>query len=162
MIGIDHAKLTTNRPRYSLFEAANRKPTQISRANDEAAKMAVGKTEVIKWKSTDGREIEGLLTYPVGYVARDKSAAHPEHSRRPGRCLPAKLHRRPRRHTRSRLLLHAAIARTAAQPDADRAATAAEFRRANIKDWGGMDYQDLMAGVDQVIARASPTPNASA
>ncbi len=26
-----------------------------------------------------------------------------------------------------------------------------EFRRANIKDWGGMDYQDLMTGVDAVV-----------
>jgi dipeptidyl aminopeptidase/acylaminoacyl peptidase len=26
-----------------------------------------------------------------------------------------------------------------------------EFRRANFKDWGGMDYQDLMTGVDKVI-----------
>jgi hypothetical protein len=26
---------------------------------------AVGKTEVIRWTSKDGKEIEGLLTYPV-------------------------------------------------------------------------------------------------
>ena len=46
--------------------------TQVSHANDAVAKMPVGKTEVIKWKSTDGRDIEGLLTYPVGYTAGTK------------------------------------------------------------------------------------------
>ena len=32
-----------------------------------AAEAPVGQTDVIKWKSTDGLEIEGLLTYPIGY-----------------------------------------------------------------------------------------------
>jgi dipeptidyl aminopeptidase/acylaminoacyl peptidase len=40
---------------------------RISSANEDAAKLAVGKTEVIKWKSKDGREIEGLLHYPANY-----------------------------------------------------------------------------------------------
>ena len=34
-----------------------------------------------------------------------------------------------------------------------------EFRRANIKDWGGADYQDLMAGVDKVIAMGVADPD---
>jgi dipeptidyl aminopeptidase/acylaminoacyl peptidase len=33
-----------------------------------------------------------------------------------------------------------------------------EFRRANTKDWGGMDYQDLMTGVDHVIAMGVADP----
>jgi dipeptidyl aminopeptidase/acylaminoacyl peptidase len=32
----------------------------------------VPKTEVIKWKSADGREIEGLLTYPLNYMEGKK------------------------------------------------------------------------------------------
>ena len=32
-------------------------------------KIPVGKTELVRWKSKDGREIEGLLTYPSGYTA---------------------------------------------------------------------------------------------
>ena len=31
------------------------------------AQRSVGRTKVIAWKSKDGQEIEGLLTYPVGY-----------------------------------------------------------------------------------------------
>ncbi|HMS40601.1 MAG TPA: DPP IV N-terminal domain-containing protein, partial [Pyrinomonadaceae bacterium] len=47
-------------------------PVQISRVNADLAKMTMPKTEVIKWKSSDGREIEGLLTYPIGYQTGQK------------------------------------------------------------------------------------------
>jgi dipeptidyl aminopeptidase/acylaminoacyl peptidase len=30
--------------------------------------LPLGRTEVIRWKSVDGLEIEGLLTYPAGCV----------------------------------------------------------------------------------------------
>jgi len=42
-------------------------PVQISRVNTDLKMPAVGRTEVIRWKAKDGKEIEGLLTYPVGY-----------------------------------------------------------------------------------------------
>jgi dipeptidyl aminopeptidase/acylaminoacyl peptidase len=42
---------------------------QVSRANEGLSAHRSGRTEVIRWKSTDGLEIEGLLTYPVGYEA---------------------------------------------------------------------------------------------
>ena len=42
-------------------------PKQISHANADLKIPAVGRTEVIRWKSKDGRDVEGLLTYPVGY-----------------------------------------------------------------------------------------------
>src|SRR5687768_11907312 len=44
-------------------------PVQISRVNGDMKLPAVGRTEVITWKSKDGKPIEGLLTYPVGYQA---------------------------------------------------------------------------------------------
>jgi dipeptidyl aminopeptidase/acylaminoacyl peptidase len=34
-----------------------------------------------------------------------------------------------------------------------------EFRRANIQDWGGGDFQDLMTGVDKVIEMGVADPN---
>jgi len=42
-------------------------PKQVSEANKDFPKLAMGKTEVVRWKSKDGKEIEGLLTYPVNY-----------------------------------------------------------------------------------------------
>src|SRR5262249_23448079 len=43
------------------------KPVQISHVNADLKLPAIARTEVIRWKSKDGKEIEGLLTYPVGY-----------------------------------------------------------------------------------------------
>ncbi|HEV8169444.1 MAG TPA: DPP IV N-terminal domain-containing protein, partial [Pyrinomonadaceae bacterium] len=42
-------------------------PVQITRVNADLKIPPVGKTEVVTWKSKDGKQIEGLLTYPVGY-----------------------------------------------------------------------------------------------
>lgn len=42
-------------------------PVQMSRVNAEFCQIPLGRTEVIRWRSVDGLEIEGLLTYPVDY-----------------------------------------------------------------------------------------------
>ncbi|PYT00642.1 MAG: hypothetical protein DMF63_06290 [Acidobacteria bacterium] len=49
-------------PEVAVIKRGAEKLTQISHVNTELMKMPYGKTEVIKWKSKDGREIEGLLT----------------------------------------------------------------------------------------------------
>src|SRR4029079_1518164 len=43
-------------------------PVQLTHLNDELLKMPIPKTELIRWKSTDGTEIEGTLTYPLDYA----------------------------------------------------------------------------------------------
>ena len=130
---------------------------QISRANADKAFLAVGRTEVIKWKSTDGREIEGLLHYPVGY--------------RPGTRVPfiLNIHGGP-----AGVFQKSYIGGRGSYPLATftsrgyailrpnprgSSGYGTEFRRANIKDWAGMDYQDLMAGVDKVIEMGVADPN---
>jgi dipeptidyl aminopeptidase/acylaminoacyl peptidase len=52
-----------------VASTADFNPIQISRVNADVKLPAVGRTEVITWKSKDGKQIEGLLTYPVGYQA---------------------------------------------------------------------------------------------
>lgn len=42
-------------------------PIQVSQANSHLPKAPFGKVELLRWTSTDGQEIEGLLTYPVDY-----------------------------------------------------------------------------------------------
>lgn len=130
--------------------------TKISTANTEHAKMAVGKTEIVKWKSTDGRDIEGLLTYPVGYTAGTKVP------------LILNIHGGP-----AGVFQQSYIGGRGAYPIATFSSKGyailrpnprgssgygTEFRRANIKDWGGGDYQDLMTGVDKVIAMGIADP----
>src|SRR4029078_4936007 len=52
---------------YIASVSADFTPVQITRVNADLKIPAVGRTEVISWKSKDGKQIEGLLTYPVGY-----------------------------------------------------------------------------------------------
>lgn len=133
------------------------KATQISRANAEHAKMSVGKTEVLKWKSKDGREIEGLLTYPAGYTAGTKVP------------LILNIHGGP-----AGVFQQSYIGGRGVYPIATFASRGyailrpnprgssgygTEFRRANHKDWGFGDYEDLMSGVDHVIAMGVADPD---
>ncbi len=131
-------------------------PVQISRANGEMAKLTVPRTEVIKWKSKDGREIEGLLTYPMGY--------------KPGTKVPfiLNIHGGP-----AGVFNQGYVGGRGAYPLASFASKGfavlrpnprgssgygVEFRRANIRDWAGMDYEDLMTGVDHAIGMGVADP----
>jgi dipeptidyl aminopeptidase/acylaminoacyl peptidase len=132
-----------------LMEVASLKPVRVSAANTDLPKQPIGETRVIKWKAKDGKEIEGLLTLPVAY---DKSKRYP---------LILNIHGGPAGAFgetftgASGLYPIAAFAAHGwavlrANP---RGSTAygINFRSANVNDWGGGDYQDLMSGVDAVI-----------
>jgi len=124
-------------------------PVQISRANSDAPKMPLGKTEVVKWKSKDGREIEGLLTYPINYQTGTKVP------------LILNIHGGP-----TGVFQQTFIGGRGVYPIATFASRGyailrpnprgssgygKEFRYSNQKDWGGADFQDLMTGVDKVV-----------
>ena len=124
-------------------------PVKISHINDDRAKMPLPRTEVIKWKSTDGREIEGLLTYPTNYQAGQKVP------------LILNVHGGPTGVFQTTFVGGRGVYPIATFAQKGYAILrpnprgssgyGTEFRRANVKDWGGMDYQDLMTGVDAVI-----------
>lgn len=132
-------------------------PLQVSHIHADLPDLPLGKTEVIRWKSKDGWEIEGLLTYPVGYES--------------GQRVPFLLnvHGGP-----AGVFIESFIANPQLYPIAAFAARGyavlrpnprgssgygKEFRYANMKDWGGMDYQDLMTGVDHVIEMGVADPD---
>ena len=52
---------------FVMAVAGNAVPVQVSKANESIPLPAMGKTEVIRWKSKDGLEVEGVLTYPTNY-----------------------------------------------------------------------------------------------
>ncbi|HSE34051.1 MAG TPA: S9 family peptidase [Pyrinomonadaceae bacterium] len=135
---------------------ANLEPVQISSANRDLKLPPVGRTEVITWKSKDGKQIEGLLTYPVGYQAGQRVP------------LILNVHGGP-----AGVFQQAFIGGRGVYPLATMAARGyailrpnprgssgygVEFRRANLKDWGFGDYQDLMTGVDRVIEMGVADP----
>ncbi|MBK9155389.1 MAG: S9 family peptidase [Chloracidobacterium sp.] len=129
----------------------------VSNANADYAKMQVGRTEVIKWKSRDGREIEGLLHYPNGYQAGQKVP------------LILNIHGGPagvfqRSYVGGRgvyplaTFMSKGYAILRPNPRGS-SGYGTEFRRANIKDWGFGDFDDLMTGVDHVISMGVADPN---
>jgi len=110
-----------------------------------------GRTEPIRWRSFDGREIEGLVTYPTAY--------------RPGVPVPLLtiLHGGPPSSFTRTFTAGASSYPIAAFASAGFAVLrpnvrgssgyGREFRYANVRDWGGGDLRDAMAGIDALVER---------
>ncbi len=134
-----------------LASATGQNAKQLTFFNPQVKEFALADTEVLKWAAPDGLEIEGLLVKPVGYVA--------------GQRYPTILliHGGPYGqfsfgYTRN-AQLYAAHGYAVLMPN-PRGSTGYghKFETANVRDWGGKDYQDLMAGVDEVIKRGVADP----
>jgi len=131
---------------------------RLTHHNDAYRDRVLGETRVVRWKNPkDGLEIEGLLTLPVGYV---------QGSRVP---LLTFVHGGPASHFDESYLGY--LARVyAPQVLAARGFAVlrpnprgsggygAAFRQANRGDWGGMDWIDVNAGIDKVIADGIADP----
>ncbi|MDQ2855401.1 MAG: S9 family peptidase [Acidobacteriota bacterium] len=106
---------------------------------------ALAETQIVKWKSTDGTEVEGLLTKPVGYEG--------------GKKLPLLLnpHGGPTgaslNNWNGTVQVLAANGFAVLQPNF-RGSTGRglAFAQANKNTWGKGDYEDCMTGVDAMIA----------
>jgi len=139
-----------------VSSVADFKPVQISHANADLKLPALGRTEVARWKSKDGKDIEGLLTYPVGYQQGQRVP------------LILNVHGGPTGVFQQTFIggrgvypLATFAARGYAILRANPRGSSGygnDFRRANMKDWGGGDYQDLMTGVDKVIEMGVADP----
>lgn len=110
----------------------------------------MGKSEVITWKGKDGLPIEGILTYPANHKPGAKaplilnihggpSGVFSESFIGSGGLYP--------------IATFAAKGFAVLRPN-PRGSTAygAAFRNRVDQDWGGLDYQDIQLGVDQVIS----------
>lgn len=119
---------------------------QVTMINPQIKDFAIAQTEVIKWKGPDNFDIEGVLVKPLGYEA--------------GRRYPLILQIHGGPYGRfdasfnSRAQIFAANGYAVLMPN-PRGSTGYgnKFTNANVGDWGGKDYQDIMLGVDAVIAR---------
>jgi dipeptidyl aminopeptidase/acylaminoacyl peptidase len=143
-------------PEAYVTRADSWAPVQVSRANADLPKHALGKTELLRWKSKDGMEIEGLLTYPVNY---EKGKRYPMvlviHGGPAGVFVQSFLGNRSPYPTAVYAEKGWAVLRANIRGSSG---YGKKFRYANYKDWGGMDYQDLMAGVDHVVQMGVADP----
>jgi dipeptidyl aminopeptidase/acylaminoacyl peptidase len=113
---------------------------------------ALADTEIVKWKSKDGTDVEGLLTKPSGYEA--------------GKKVPLLLnpHGGPTGASLNNFYgtaqVLAANGFAVLQPNF-RGSTGKglAFAQANKNTWGKGDYEDCMTGVDALISSGIADPN---
>ena len=125
-------------------------PKQITNHNPQLLDIAVGDSELISWKSNDGREIEGVVIYPVGYE--------------PGKKYPVlmNVHGGPSGAWTQSFpgswgnYAHVWAGRdwiTLLPNPRGSSSYGEEFQLSNLKDWGGGDYEDVQSGLDELIRR---------
>lgn len=129
---------------------------EVTSTNPQARELSLGQTEVISWKSPDGVEVEGVLLKPVEYRAGQRypllvvahggpAGAHVNGYRvgglEGGQVLASQgwavFYPNPRGSTNY----------------------GEAFLRANINDWGGGDFRDIMTGVDALVERGIADPD---
>lgn len=125
---------------------------QLTDLNPHIAHVAMGQPQVFRWRTFDGLELDGLLTLPLGY--------------QPGQRYPVVVnpHGGPTSRTAHRftpgwqqfLAVHGCAV---FQPNF-RGSTGrgVAFAEANLGDLGGGDFQDIMAGVDALVAAGIADP----
>lgn len=125
---------------------------QISDHNAWLKDYSLAESEVVKWKSKDGTEIEGVLTKPVGYEAGKKVPflLNP-HGGPTGASLNT---------FAGSVQVLAANGFAVLQPNF-RGSTGKglAFAAANRNTWGIGDYEDCMTGVDAMIAAGIADPD---
>ncbi|MGH7457266.1 MAG: S9 family peptidase, partial [bacterium] len=134
-------------PEIYLSALRDFKPRKMTSIYANLQEFEVAATEVIQWPSKDGKyQIEGLLTKPPGFTSGKK---YPllvvAHGGPPSvfsntfilrrLTYPAQLFSQA-----GFLMLYPNVRGSGGYGE--------KFRKANVNDWGGGDFEDLMAGVD--------------
>lgn len=154
----------SNAPEAFISKTNPFKLEQMSHFHNDLKKN-MGKTSIIRWKSSDGMDIEGLLVTPDNYdekkpyplfVAVHGGPAQAWAKRYLGGCDEYGEMIDPTTCLNNVLNLGFIIF----QPN-PRGSTGYGkiFRMANFADFGGGDYQDIMSGVNQLIQKNIADPN---
>jgi len=121
---------------------------KLTGINEALSSFSYAPSQVIRWKSFDGLEIEGILTYPLHY---EKGKRYP---------LIVELHGAPTgawyrvftANTWNKNQMFAAQNYAVLQVNVRGSnGRGKEFRFANLGDWGGGDIKDVLSGVDYLI-----------
>lgn len=129
---------------------------RLTNTNPQLAELSQGETEVVTWKSSDGVEVEGVLLKPVGFQA--------------GRRYPTLVvaHGGPAGAYVNGFRLGgleggqvwAGKGWAVFYPNPRGSSNYGQKTlAANVNDWGGGDYKDIMTGVDALVARGIADPD---
>ncbi len=148
----------TSPPELYVSDTARFAPRRLTDINAAYRDRQLGETRLIRWKNPkDGLEIEGLLTLPAGYKAGTKVP------------LLTFVHGGPASHFDQQFLGYlgylyapqvlAARGYAILRPNPRGTGGYGEkFRQLNRVDWGGMDWADVNAGIDTLIAQGIADP----
>lgn len=126
------------------------KARRLTNLHPELDRIWLGETEEITWKADDGLQISGNIVYPIGY---EKGKSYP---------TVTLIHGGPAGNFNNSF---SALYYCPAQYFAGQGylvympnvrgsiGWGSEFLRKDMRDWGGGDYRDLMAGLDLLVAR---------
>jgi len=129
----------------TLVDVASGQTTRVTNVNPHATAFDTSQFRAVTWKSRDGLEIEGLLWLPASYRAGAKLPLLLSiHGGPAGVWTPA---------FRGINHVYTSLGWAVLEPNVRGSASYGDpLLRGNIKDIGGGDYQDLMTGVDKLIA----------
>jgi len=135
-----------------LIDLTTGKLTPITHANPNAGEFALAQFRAVTWKSKDGLEVEGMLWLPADY--------------KPGSKLPfiLSVHGGPAGawevSFRGINHVYTSLGWAVLEPNVRGSSSYGDaLLRGNMKDIGGGDYQDLMTGVDKLIADGIADPD---
>ena len=139
-------------------------PVRLTFTNPQLQDVSLGAQEIVHWKSPDGLEIEGLLLLPpdspagkpyplLTYVHGGPSGRFAaEFSPQIGSPYPIQAECYP-------LQVLAGLGYAVFMPNPRGSYGYGEkFRKANLLDWGGGDYRDIMSGIDALVGRKIADP----
>jgi dipeptidyl aminopeptidase/acylaminoacyl peptidase len=136
----------------NVIELASGKLTQITHVNTSTGEFALSQFRAVTWKSKDGLDVEGMLWLPADY--------------RPGTRLPFLLavHGGPAGawdvSFRGINHVYTGLGWAVLEPNVRGSSSYGDaLLRGNMNDIGGGDYQDLMSGVDKMIADGIADPD---
>ena len=117
----------------------------------------LSKTEIITWNSSDGMEIEGILTYPKNYKKGMRYPVILQIHGGPAGVFSQRFNGRPGIYMTEYFSEKGYV--TIKPNPRGSTGYGKDFRYANYKDWGYGDYEDVVSGVDKVIEMGIGDPN---
>ena len=136
---------------------SDRTPQRRTHFNPALEGAALGETEVVRWSSDPGVDVEGILVKPHGY---EEGVRYP---------LVVQVHGGPSWHWSNRfyagwhdwaqMLAGRGYAVLLPNPRGSTGRGAA-FTNAIVNDVGGGEYRDMLAGIDALITRGLADPDA--
>jgi dipeptidyl aminopeptidase/acylaminoacyl peptidase len=134
-----------------LIDLTTGRTTPITRVNANAAELGLAQFKAITWKSKDGLEVEGMLWLPGGYTAGAKLPLLLSVHGGPAGAWDVSF--------RGINHVYAGLGWAVLEPNVRGSSTYGDtLLRGNMKDIGGGDYDDLMSGVDKLIADGIADP----